>query len=286
MRYPWGVQFARDFAQNSRMPIPDILALDFDGVLCDGMREYFETSRRTYARVWPREPAPADDSLAAFRRLRPVILSGWEMPLLLRAIARGVPETDVLQGWEKVRDELARETGRPDRDGLIHLLGTTLDQVRREWIAADRAGWVAFNEPYGPLDDVRRLIAEPPQALVVTTKEGEFTRVILDTWNVKMADVQGKEAGIHKCENLRALIHAHESAKGSHPRIWFVEDRLETLEHVTTHEDLSDVGLYLATWGYNTEETRARAQGNPRIHLLKLEEFKNGLQHWPQDRNT
>jgi hypothetical protein len=35
---------------------PDILAIDFDGVLCDGMREYFETSRRTYARVWPGGP--------------------------------------------------------------------------------------------------------------------------------------------------------------------------------------------------------------------------------------
>ena len=32
------------------MPIPDILTLDFDGVLCDGMQEYFEASRRTYMR--------------------------------------------------------------------------------------------------------------------------------------------------------------------------------------------------------------------------------------------
>ena len=39
------------------MTIPHILALDFDGVLCDGMREYFEASRRTYRRVWPDEPA-------------------------------------------------------------------------------------------------------------------------------------------------------------------------------------------------------------------------------------
>jgi len=29
------------------MAIPDLLAIDFDGVLCDGMAEYFETSRRT-----------------------------------------------------------------------------------------------------------------------------------------------------------------------------------------------------------------------------------------------
>ena len=33
------------------MTIPPMLALDFDSVLCDGMREYFEASRRTSLRV-------------------------------------------------------------------------------------------------------------------------------------------------------------------------------------------------------------------------------------------
>ena len=68
------------------MTVPDILALDFDGVLCEGSREYFETSRRTYARVWPHAPGPGAERFEAFRALRPVIETGWEMPLLLRAI--------------------------------------------------------------------------------------------------------------------------------------------------------------------------------------------------------
>src|SRR5215510_9985384 len=71
------------------MTIPDILALDFDGVLCDGMREYFEASRRAYRRVWPDENAPGKELFPAFRALRPVIMTGWEMPLLLRAIVVG-----------------------------------------------------------------------------------------------------------------------------------------------------------------------------------------------------
>ena len=48
------------------MNIPDILALDFDGVLCDGMREYFEASRRTYMRVWPDEQPQARSSFPPF----------------------------------------------------------------------------------------------------------------------------------------------------------------------------------------------------------------------------
>jgi hypothetical protein len=259
---------------------PNVLALDFDGVLCDGMAEYFETSRRTHARAWPRVPVPGDDLLPAFRRLRPVIMTGWEMPLLLRAIAEGRRESDILRDWPGVRDELAGSGPRP-RDQLTALLTQTLDEVRYQWIAADRAGWVARNAPYCSLDELRRLVGEPERAALVTTKEGEFARLILDDWRVRLADIQGKEAGTHKCENLRALIDAYTAAQGRRPRLWFVEDRFETLEHVTTHPDLEDVGLYLAAWGYNTPQTRAAARANGRVRLLELDRFKQGLAAWP-----
>jgi len=43
------------------MIIPKILAFDFDGVLCDGMQEYGEASRRSYMRGWPDETVPGED---------------------------------------------------------------------------------------------------------------------------------------------------------------------------------------------------------------------------------
>jgi hypothetical protein len=260
----------------------DILALDFDGVLCDGMPEYFETSRRTYARVWPAEPAPTDDLLPAFRRLRPVIKTGWEMPLLLRAIRAGEPEAAISSDWPSVRDGLVA-AARPGGEGLVRTLTAALDQVRREWIATDRPGWLARNVPYCGIGEVRRLVAEPGRAVLVTTKEGEFARLILDAWGVALADIEGKEAGTHKCDNLRALIAAHVAARGRRPTVWFVEDRLETLEHVTTHADLQDVALFLAAWGYNTAETRASVAGT-RVRLITLEQFRGGLAAWPAGR--
>jgi len=260
------------------MTAADILALDFDGVLCDGMAEYFETSRRTAAKVWPGEPVAGDGLLPAFRRLRPVIMTGWEMPLLLRAIARGRPEADIVRDWEGVRDrEVATE---PRARELRGLLTSTLDEVRREWIAADRAGWIGRNVPYCGLDELRRLVDEPERAVLVTTKEGEFARLILDDWRVGLADIQGKEAGTHKCDNLRTQIDAYATSHGRRPRVWFVEDRFETLEHVTTHPDLEDVGLFLAAWGYNTPRTRATAQASGRVHLLELDRFRRGLGAW------
>jgi hypothetical protein len=259
---------------------PDILALDFDGVLCDGMGEYFETSRRTYAKAWPGTPVPGDDLLPAFRRLRPVIMTGWEMPLLLRAIGQGQSEASILRDWATVRDAQAA-AGPGSREELVGLLGKTLDAIRREWIAADRVGWIARNTAYCRLEELRQLVAEPDRAVLVTTKEGEFARLILDEWGVRLADIQGKEAGTHKCDNLRALISAFAAAHGRRPRVWFVEDRFETLEHVTTHPDLEDVGLYLAAWGYNTPQTRATATASKRVRLLELEQFRQGVAAWP-----
>ena len=268
------------------MAIPDILALDFDGVLCDGMREYFEASRRTYRQTWRGAADPGDAEFAAFRRLRPVIMSGWEMPLLLRAIATGAAEADIERSWEPVRDGLvARGVGSLEGPALVASLTHALDEVRRQWIAADLRGWIAANVPYCSADELRRLVAEPDRSILVTTKEGEFARRILDDWGVHLADVQGKEAGTHKCENLRALIARFQAERGRRPRVWFVEDRLETLRHVTTHPDLEDVGLFLAAWGYNTEATRASIAGDPRVALLELDRFRQGTPAWPTGRS-
>jgi hypothetical protein len=261
------------------MTIPNILSLDFDGVLCDGMREYFETTRRTYVKIWPTDPLPGEDLFPAFRTLRPVIMTGWEMPILLRAIVQGRPVASIAKQWEKVRDALVSE-GPLHGPALISVLTDTLDGVRRAWIAADRHDWLKRNVPYCSVEEVRRLVAEPERTVLVTTKEGEFARQILDYWGVHLAAIQGKEAGIHKCENLRALIADYTEAHGRRPRLWFVEDRLETLQHVTTHADLADVSLFLAAWGYNTEETRASVQGDGRIHLLALDQFRQGLVVW------
>jgi hypothetical protein len=261
------------------MSIPNILALDFDGVLCDGMREYFETSRRTYMQMWPTDTAPGEDLFPVFRTLRPVIMTGWEMPILLRAIVQGHPAAAILQGWEQVRDALVNE-GPLQGTALTSALGKMLDEVRRAWIVADPRDWLERNVPYCSVDEVRRLVAEPERTVLVTTKEGEFARDILDHWGVHLTDIEGKEAGTHKCENLRALIADYTEVYGRRPHVWFVEDRLETLQHVTTHADLADVGLFLAAWGYNTEETRASVQGGGRIRLLTLDRFRQGVTAW------
>jgi hypothetical protein len=103
------------------------------------MREYFETSRRTCRKIWLGEEAPDESFFPMFQSLRPVIMTGWEMPLLLRAIVQARPELSLLQSWEAVRDELVK-SGKPHGDALVSKLAHTPDEVRRDWIATVKTG--------------------------------------------------------------------------------------------------------------------------------------------------
>ena len=88
-----------------------------------------------------------------------------EEQLLHDALTRwsGIAVVDPFQ----VRDALVHE-GPLQGTALVNALAHTLDQVRREWIAADPRDWLERNIPYCSLDEVRRLVAEPERTVLVT----------------------------------------------------------------------------------------------------------------------
>jgi hypothetical protein len=54
----------------------------------------------------------------------------------------------------------------------------------------------------------------------------------------------------------------------------FVEDKLSTLEKVCkVGAGLERWELFLVDWGYNTEAERARAEADPRITVITVDQF-------------
>ena len=257
------------------MSAPTILALDFDGVLCDGMREYFEAAWRAYRRLRPSvEPAPPAGLFERFARLRPVVESGFEMPLLIHAALAGADEAELLRDWRPdawlVRMGLAREA-----------ITAEIDRVRDAWIAEDETDWLDYHRFYpGVIERLRRLAGAPPRVVVVTTKEGRFARQLLARQGVELGaeDVYGKEARRPKREILKELVARH--AAGDTARLWFVEDRLETLADAARDPALEGARLFLAAWGYNTADDREAARRNDRIVLLSLAQFGQDFSAW------
>lgn len=255
---------------------PTILALDFDGVICDGMLEYFQAAWRTYCHIWaPANPTPPTDLEIIFSRLRPVIETGWEMPVLIRALLKGIPEEKILQNWLTIAPDLLTQEGLKASD-----IGSKLDRLRDEWIATDPIDWLSYHRFYpGVAQKLRQLLELSVQTIIITTKEGRFVRQLLQKEGIVLGDrsIFGKELQRPKHLILRELL----SSSAEVPIIWFVEDRLKTLEIVQQQPDLTNIRLYLADWGYNTASERSSASQNPRIHLLSLSQFAADLANWP-----
>jgi phosphoglycolate phosphatase-like HAD superfamily hydrolase len=264
------------------MSVPALLALDFDGVVCDGRPEYFETAWQAYVAAWPhpltRERPGAIAEL--FGALRPLIESGWEMPLMVHALLAGVDAGALKDrhGWLRAAPALLQSAGV-----TAETLGRALNRVRDDWFARDAADWLAHHRFYaGVPARLVALLGGPTRVVVVTTKTERFARALLAGADPRLSGlaVVGREPGkpVPKPDILRRLA----DGQGLDPDgagIWFVEDMLETLEATAAREDLAGVRLFLADWGYNTEADRARAGG--RVAVLSLPRFTGPLERWP-----
>ncbi|MBE9004549.1 HAD family hydrolase [Fortiea sp. LEGE XX443] len=256
---------------------PTILALDFDGVICDGLIEYFEVAWRTYCAIWsPVNDTPPDDDLALrFYRLRPVIETGWEMPLLIKALLEGVSDEQILQEWVTITPQILLNDKLQARE-----IGAKLDHLRDDWIATDLDGWLSLHKFYpGVIEKIKLTLDSDVQLFIVTTKEGRFVQQLLQQEGVNLpsAAIFGKEVKRPKYEILRELI---QTANQQPVSLWFIEDRIKTLQLVQQQGDLEDVKLFLADWGYNTQPERKAAQDDQRIQLLSLSQFAKNFSDW------
>lgn len=255
--------------------IPDILALDFDGVICDGLLEYFASTKRAYQQIWSNE---LDDSLASsFYRLRPVIETGWEMPILLRALASGISETEILADFQAIARQIVQSEGLEQQD-----IVQKLDSARDSWIKSDVDNWLKLHRFYpGVIEHLRQILGSETRVYIVTTKEGRFAHKLLQQQGVEVpvAQIIGKESKRPKYQTLRILRDRHQQP-GQNINIFFVEDRLKALQQVTQQTDLKFVNLFLADWGYNLESDRLIAAQDQRIKLLSLKLFAQDFSVW------
>jgi phosphoglycolate phosphatase-like HAD superfamily hydrolase len=254
-------------------------------VVCDGRPEYFETAWRAYVEAWPPPaltPGRPDSVAAQFATLRPLIESGWEMPLLVHALLAGVPPARLANRhvWLSTAKELMTGAGVSSET-----LGRALNRTRDEWFARDPDGWLSHHRFYpGIVARLVSLTAGGPRVVIVTTKAERFVRALLAAQNPKLTtlEVIGREPGapVPKPVTLRRLGDRYGvGADGT--GLWFVEDLLETLEATATRPELAGARLFLADWGYNTPEDRASVSGSGRVRLLSLEGFAGPLEAWP-----
>jgi phosphoglycolate phosphatase-like HAD superfamily hydrolase len=271
---------------------PELIAFDFDGVICDGLLEYFQTAWIAYCQLF--EPSIADPTgqhqivqidpvsftyrppaglAEKFYALRPVVETGWEMPVLIKALIAGASEAQILAQWPLMGLPYLAAAGLSQAQSV-----QALDGVRDRWIQADLPGWLSLHRFYpGLIARLDKLMAMDLPLYIVSTKEGRFISQLLFQSGLDFPETQifGKEVKRPKYETLRLLKDKHAVS-----HIWFVEDRLPALAQVKAQADLTEVRLFLADWGYNLAGDRATASEDSRIHLLSLDQVVQPFDQW------
>jgi phosphoglycolate phosphatase-like HAD superfamily hydrolase len=267
-----------EFISIMNTQLPDIIAFDFDGVICDGLIEYFQAAWAAYCQLYHLGEIDPPDGLAErFYKLRPVIETGWEMPIMLKVILSGVADETILAQWPVMAIPIL------EKDNLdVSLVAKAVDSMRDHWIHCDLDRWLGLHRFYpGLLDRLQTCLGTLP-TYIISTKEGRFIYQLLQQNGVKFPEtaIFGKEVKQPKYETLRQLI-AHHTQPASNPiTAWFIEDRIKALQGVANQPDLTQVELFLADWGYNLAAERSHAQGDQRIHLISLDRIVQKFDCW------
>lgn len=244
-----------------------LVVFDFDGVLMDGMPEYWWAARTAALQLAPHLVLP-EQVPSAFVLLRPLIHQGWEMVLMAAELGRADLDLEALLAHYDSLLPMALVRWGWQAESLQQ----RLEQVRAAAIAAEPAAWLARHRLYpGVKERLVRLADEGADWAVLTTKGAAFASRLLTAAGLQPWALYGHEQG-SKPAVLRRLL-----AEQRH--LWFVEDRRPTLEAVRADPWLDAVRCCLVSWGYLGPDD---AQDLPAdIAWLTPEQFAAPLAQWP-----
>ena len=239
-----------------------VYALDFDGVICNSALETGMSGWKAACRIWSDMPKVLPPGmLDRFRRIRPIIETGYESVLAMRMIWAGASADRVSGGYVAEFRRLMDEAG-VDSEDLKKLFGDTRDA----WIAADKMEWIRENPLYPGVAEKLARLAQTGFWYVITTKQERFVNMILDASHIDLPEdrIFGLDRKMSKAEVLKLLVQRH-----SGQMIQFVEDRLQTLQKIQQEPELTSIRLFFALWGYNTDEEKrlAASHGFEQISL-------------------
>jgi len=243
-----------------------VLALDFDGVVCDSFREVLATALAAYEEMAPdsrvlaslrsrlgRGPWHAlethnDPVAAAFEALMPLGNRAEDFGVALRAIEDGAAIRD-----QASYDLFYAAVG----ERWMHEFHDRFYEERGQARARDLDGWIGLHASYPWFLELLRRHAGDARLALATAKDRRSARLLLD--HLGVGDlfapelVMDKEAGKDKTAHLVA-IHARAGVELA--AITFVDDKVNHLLKVAP----LGVRPILAGWGFNGDREHELAR--------------------------
>ncbi len=253
-----------------------LLVLDFDGVIVDGIEEYWSSSRQTCLNILSAKEKEIisfpSEIPKTFKAMRPWVHHGWEMVILAAECSNKTSQLN-LKGLENFSENYQIECSlalekwgwKPSQ------LQEALNQTRREAISNNFNQWLNFHQPFSSVTErLKTLEKEGIDFAVLTTKSIEFTKQLLDCFELQPKLVFGHESG-SKVDVLNQLVQKR-IIRG------FIEDRRTTLEKVLEDPNLKSIPCYLASWGYLKSQDQNNLPAG--IKLLDLDTLREPISRW------
>ncbi len=241
-----------------------ILALDFDGVIADSIKECLVSGFNAYANYTERQKIERYDQLdpqwaAEARRLRNYIRNGEDYVFIAHALENDVP----VHGQQDFDAFLKRHADLRD---------TFFDHMVNQRISFSDAKpdvWSSLNPLYDGMRDFLIDYPDKDNLYIITTKKLLFVYKILNANHIHLMDdnIRDTSGGLSKRRIIEDIMHKRTIEPED---FYFIDDQVDTLITVQP----SGVNVLFAEWGYNTPAQADAARANS-IPVLTLHDFIN-----------
>ena len=249
------------------MTTQKIFLFDFDGVIVDGMNEYWNTSLLACQKYLNSPYISFDQKFYkrvpnTFKEIRPWVKYGWEMILIVHEIIKtenpiiNLNKDDFINNYHQNCQTILKDNSWTAED-----LQKILDKSRKYQIEKDFDTWVNLHKPFFEvINFMEGLRKRGIETGIITTKGKIFTEKILKRLNIYPEFVFGYESG--------TKIKIAEKLNKTYKILGFIEDRKKTLIDIKQNSETSHIQCYLADWGYLKKSDRYNLSNE--IKLLKL----------------
>jgi phosphoglycolate phosphatase-like HAD superfamily hydrolase len=250
-----------------------ILALDFDGVLCDSTEECVVTAWNGWLAhsgqaqsIRTPEEVP-DPYRTALRTQRCYVKTGGEYYVVLQSVLEGRSISTQAEYTETLA------AFRPRLKPYEACFFSARDQMRKQ----EESHWFDLHRVYPGIPEKLRQLFEEWEIFVVTGKDRSAVQAFFKKFQVPLdaSSIFDKDAGHDKLAVLKTLAASRGRALS---QLRFIDDNIQHLLPVYK----AGCRGYLAGWGYHTDEhlLLASQENVPILQLSNWDlEIKNPLSH-------
>ena len=244
-----------------------IVALDFDGVICDSIDECLLVSYNAFQEKSEIENIDFSDIqeriINNFKHYRYLIGPAKDFYFLWKSIFE---HHKTSMDIESIYFKLKKSDSNKELP-FVKRFYILRDQLKNKYFNH----WVSINPFYKGIKSFLIDIQDKQNLFIVTAKDTNSVVDLLKENNIsiKRSNIYGREINSDKRELFKKMIENHDISRKD---VIFVDDNLSNAI------DVKGIGIssYLATWGYNSNFEKIEAKRN-NIIPLKLSELQSIL---------